>query len=29
MAMLRIQQVAPGDVDDLIFTDTQWGHSER
>lgn len=29
MAMLRIQQVAPGDVDDLIFTDTQWCHSER
>lgn len=29
MTMLHIQQIAPGDVDDLIFTDTQWCHSDR
>lgn len=29
MTMLYTQQTVSGDVDDLIFMDTQWRHSDR
>ncbi len=27
--MLNMEWIAPGDVDDLIFMDSQWNSSER
>lgn len=29
MTMLHTQRIASGDVDDLIFSDSQWDRSER